>query len=235
MKNRFLRYPSRPETGDFMQSPAKLYILPLAPYQKDASWKKLLPYLSVSRQRRALACRNADDSARIAGAGMLLQRALLQEGIPVSDQIFRTNAWGKPYLPDGPSFSLSHAGAYAVCAVHSQPIGIDLELPRCTMAMAERFFHPNEVSFLKTLSPSAQKDALLRLWTAKESYTKMLGLGLSLPFSSFEVRLTEQAATLLANDHSEYRLYEYHLDEYRLCLCTCAERPLPEICSLPLP
>ena len=86
---------------------AKLYILPLAPYQKSNAWKMLLPHLSESRKRRALACRNADDSARIAGAGILLQQALLQEGIPVSDQLFRTSTWGKPFLPGGPYFSLS--------------------------------------------------------------------------------------------------------------------------------
>ena len=216
-------------------SSAKLYILPLAPYQKSNAWKTLLPHLSESRKRRALACRNADDSARIVGAGILLQQALLQEGIPVSDQLFRTNTWGKPFLPGGPYFSLSHAGSYAVCAVHSQPIGVDLDLPRCTIAIAERFFHPNEISFLQTLSRDAQKDALLRLWTAKEAYTKMLGLGLHLPFSSFEVQLTAQTAVILGTDYPNYHFYEYPLEAYHLCLYTCAKRPLPQILSFDIP
>lgn len=99
--------------------------------------------------------------------------------IPVSEQIFRKNDWGKPYLVSrAVEFSLTHAAYYAACALDASPVGLDLEVPRVTMPVARRCFHPDEVSFLETLSEPEQPDALLRLWTIKEAYTKQLGSGL---------------------------------------------------------
>ena len=206
----------------------KLYALDLR-YYENGAWRDLLPKLSPERRQRALACRFEPDKMRIVCAGYLLQQALERAGIPAEAQIFAENQWGKPYLKNHKDihFSLSHSGIWAVCAVSDEKVGVDVELPRCTMAMAERFFRKEELEGLEALDRYHQRDALNRLWTSKEAFLKMLGKGLTLPLDSFTVRLGDTAA--LQQDYTElpYRLHEYRQGLYRICLC-CTD-PRPEI------
>lgn len=205
----------------------QLRLLDLRAFLPDSRWRTLLPALPPERRARALACRREIDGARIACAGFLLQKTLLSAGIPLSEQVFTKNKWGKPRLVSGAaSFSLSHAGNFCVCALDASPVGVDVELPRVSMAVAARCFHPDEVFFLRALPEDRQKDALLRLWTAKESYLKYLGRGLSIPLDSFCVRLDAESAFLQApGASSALRLHEYTHDGCRVCLCTESPRP----------
>lgn len=209
----------------------RLLILNLRGLLQNNRWRDFLPELPEVRRFRALSCRKEEDAARLTGAGLLLRRALCEAGVPAQAQIFSENEWGKPYLPGGPEFSLSHAGDFAVCAVSDFPVGADIEKARVTEAVAERFFHPDEVSFLRALPVSEQADARLRLWTAKEAYTKYLGGGLHVPFSSFRVRLTQDGASLELPEGAPF-LYEYRLEDYRLCLCSRGERPELELVTI---
>lgn len=186
----------------------KLYALDLSPFE-DGLWQKNLDTLPTERKERALACRKEDDGMRIACAGYLLRHALLAEGIEAP--VFAKNAWGKPYLAnrDDLHFSLSHSGSWAVCAISDTPIGVDIERPR-TMGKIVRLF-PN----------ARTQDDILRLWTAKEAYLKLLGRGLTVPLDSISVQLGE---TLLL-EGLPYALYEYTLEDYRICLCTADTKP----------
>ena len=215
-----------------VQTSPILLLWDLRGMMQDDHWRALLPELPAARQKKALSCRNPIDAARSACAGFLLQRALEDFGVPASAQVFRENAWGKPYLPAGPAFSITHAGHFAACAVDASPVGVDLEQPRITETVAERCFHPDEVRYLHALSPAEQPDALLRLWTAKEAYTKYLGRGLTVPLSSFCIRLTTAEANLDLPQKTAPLLHEYLLDSYRLCLCADAPRPVLEFFSI---
>ena len=205
----------------------QLYALDLTPFQ-HGRWRDLLPTLPEDRRQRVLACRLDADRARNAGAGWLLQHALSQAGVPAAQQQFTNNQWGKPLLAgrEDLHFSLSHGGAWAVCAVANAPVGVDVEFPRCTMAVARRHFHPAELDSLDCLDLYAQKDALNRLWTAKEAFVKALGVGLTIPLDSFQIELTLDRA-ILRQDHTPlpYQLHEYHPDLHRICLCTTDVRP----------
>ena len=204
---------------------ANLYAADLSPYLACGAWRALLPSLPPARQRRALTCCRAADSARIAAAGKLLQYALDQAGIPPDAQLFTENRWGKPSLlgRDTPQFSLSHSGTWVLCAVGGGPLGVDIELPRCTLAMARRFFHPEEFFAAASLPQPEQPSALCRLWVAKEAFLKEEGTGLHRPLSSFCVRLGTEAASL--DDCPGLHLYEYRLGAYFVCLCTRESRP----------
>lgn len=208
----------------------KLYALDLRYYEKGI-WQELLVSLPPERRQRALACRFEPDKLRIACAGWLLQKALERAGIPAEEQIFAENQWGKPYLKDRKDihFSLSHSGVWAVCAVSDENVGVDVELPRCNMTVAKRFFRPEELQGLDALDRYHRADALNRLWTAKEAFLKMLGKGLTLPLDSFTVHLGETAE--LVQDYTDlpYRLHEYSLGLYRVCLCCTDERPELEL------
>lgn len=186
----------------------KLYAMDLRPFQ-DGLWRKDLDTLPTERKERALACRKEDDGMRIACAGYLLQKILSKEGI--DHPIFEKNEWGKPSLKDGSfHFSLSHSGLWGVCALSDTPVGVDIEQPRCFDKLAARYF-----------SEARTEDDVLRLWTAKEAYLKLLGRGLTVPLDSVTVQLGEP----LTLKDLPYLLHEYTLGEYRVCLCTEDAKP----------
>ncbi len=200
----------------------KLYVLDLRPLLPDG-WESLMPHLPPQRQKKIEQLRNPEDRARSAGAGWLLQQALLQEGICVEEQFFDRTPLGKPVLKNREDlhFSLSHAGHYAVCALSAQPVGVDVETHRCTPAIARRFFHPEELH-------RDDPETLCRLWTAKEAFVKALGGGLTIGLNQFLVHLNENTARLEQTlSPLPYRLWEYELSGYRLCLCTVDDRPEP--------
>ncbi len=215
---------------------AMLYALNLTPWQSHGAWRELLPGLPQARQQRALRCRSEAGGARVAGGGWLLQYALTQAGVPAQAQRFTENPWGKPMLADrdGPQFSLSHSGPWAVCAVGQWPLGVDVERPRCTMAVARRFFHPLELEELEALPPAERQDRLCRLWTGKEAFVKALGRGLTLPLDSFQIALSSEDA-VLRQTHTDlpYRLHEYRLDLCRAALCTTEARPPLQSIAIP--
>ena len=209
----------------------KLYALDLQPYLTD-HWRDLLPDLPDARRRRVLACRFESDRARIAGTGWLLQYALKEAGIDAKKAVFAENSYGKPLLASAPDvhFSLSHGSNWAVCALGDTPLGVDVEFPRCTMKIANRYFQEAELEFLSHLSGIQQRDALNRLWTGKEAFVKALGLGLSQSLDSFQILLSRREA-VLKQDLSPlpYVLHEYQPDLSRICLCAVGEKPPLEL------
>lgn len=106
--------------------------------------------------------------------------------------------FGKPEVPGGPFFNLSHCIDLALIALRfDAPVGIDLEptgrassLPECE----ESFCHPREIAGLPD-APSARNAALLRLWTAKEAFLKAVGTGLSQPPQEVRVDFRAGRAT----------------------------------------
>jgi len=101
---------------------------------------------------------------------------LLDLGLPETPFLF--NEHGKPYLPDGPYFSISHCKhALAVC-VGEQPVGIDIEsIRRADESLIRRTMNEQE----QRLIANAGEDSLLQftaLWTRKEAVLKYLGTGI---------------------------------------------------------
>jgi 4'-phosphopantetheinyl transferase len=97
---------------------------------------------------------------------------------------------GRPRLAEGEaSFNLSHSGPHALVAVGAGPIGTDIESAArrpVAAGVVRRCCSAAEQSWLAALPAGDQPAAFLRLWTRKEAVAKALGLGLVLPFSSFE-------------------------------------------------
>ena len=147
---------------------------------------------------------------------------------------FVCGAHGKPAidpdlgLPDI-RFNLSHSGNLAAIAVNlASEVGIDIEHiqpARANIAIAERFFSPQEIGALRALPESDQVLGFFSCWTRKESYLKARGDGLSVPLSDFDVSLApEEPPVLLGSriDPSEpnrWQLFEVPVEEgYVACL-----------------
>ena len=122
---------------------------------------------------------------------------------------------GKPYFPDAKGIfcSVSHTPGYWGCAVSDAPIGLDMEKIRdCAYAaIAKRFFHPEEAAFAQQ-----GPEAFFLVWTAKESYVKLLGQGIDDEFSDFSV---VQGGKLVGQINGVSFLPLELASGYRMCLC----------------
>lgn len=101
--------------------------------------------------------------------------------------------YGKPSLgPNAPIHcSFSHSGDQHWVAVSSHPVGVDVQQHRINpppfLALARRFFAPNEAAALAALEGDALATAFYRLWTRKEAMVKALGRGLAFGLTRLEV------------------------------------------------
>lgn len=176
----------------------------------------LTDLLAHERAARTRTLGNTPAGRRSLAAGLLL-RAVFGESAE-----FETDAFGKPRLPGGLSFNLSHAGDHAVLATANGDVGVDIERRRdidC-MRIARRFFHPDEYAFLRAQADPAY--AFFRIWTLKESYVKALGRGFGTAFSSFCVLPDDQSGAAFAGETPFcFRRYDDAFDGY--CLSVCAK------------
>jgi 4'-phosphopantetheinyl transferase len=144
----------------------------------------LVAVLDDHERERLGRFRQEADRARYVAAHALVRRALglLLDRPPASFALDRTcrcgKQHGKPRLPGGPEFSLTHAGDLVGVAVHDAPVGLDVEQVRPMGDLAGVAAHacsPDE--------PVPDADGFFRLWTRKEALLKTTGLGLSGPMS----------------------------------------------------
>lgn len=129
--------------------------------------------------------------------GRLPLRAVLGRYLGTSEDRVRLvdGEHGRPALASAHDQSLgfnwSHSGDRALIAVarHVAP-GIDLERVRPrprAMAIAERFFCPDESAALAALPDAGRTLAFLEMWTAKEAVVKALGRGIAFGLDRFSV------------------------------------------------
>jgi 4'-phosphopantetheinyl transferase len=164
-------------------------------------------------QEKMYQYRNRDDRLRCLAGGLLTERILKGREI-------RFTKRGKPFIPEGPHFNLSHSGNFTCMAVSpDSPVGIDIEFLRDEdfPALARIAFHPEERNFFLQ-KPDAER--FFMIWTLKESYIKMLGLGFSLEPRSFSI---------LSLSGSEPVSYQnlHAINGYSLSLCTARQTAEP--------
>ena len=100
----------------------------------------------------------------------------VMKGYDICDaEILRTSK-GKPYLKEGPFFSVSHSGGCFACLVDERPVGIDIQQRRSVKAreIGKRYFTAEEREYLAESGDSG----FFFLWTRKEAYSKYTGRGL---------------------------------------------------------
>ena len=91
----------------------------------------------------------------------------------------RRGAWGKPFFPHNEAeFSLTHTKTMAFCALSDRPVGVDAETVRPVRpGVPERTMSPEELTWMNGYPD--RDEAFLRLWTAKEAWSKLTGRGLN--------------------------------------------------------
>lgn len=194
---------------------------------------QLLPLLScVSREKSEKLSRFHHQEDLIRGLiGDLLVRKIISEtfAVPVKGIVFDTNSYGKPYLaiPDNSSFhyNVSHSGDWVVCAIDDCPVGIDIEkIQPVQLEISRRFFAREEVEFIeKAPSDEQRQKRFFAVWTAKESYIKAIGQGLSHSLNNFSTVREGSVEGWRVFDHCNWHLKAYNLDD-RYALAVCGQR-----------
>lgn len=140
--------------------------------------------LSDDDRRRAEKLRSPDLHRRFLAAHFGMRQTLARYvGVPAAALVLSHGPHGKPLLPAGPSFSLSHSGDLALFAVGwHRSIGVDLEQVRPIPEagrIAAKWFGPRDGATFRAAEPCQRDDAFLRRWTCREAYLKALGLGIT--------------------------------------------------------
>lgn len=146
-------------------------------------------------------------------AGRALLRATLARATGRDPMTFHLHYGerGKPFLPQGPPFSLSHSGDWVVAAVGAGGagrgaaaelgagaagpagggrLGVDVEVVRPVRrmeAVVRHRFAPEEVEWWARLPAGRRRAGFFQLWTRKEAFAKALGEGLAAPWKAFAV------------------------------------------------
>lgn len=158
-------------------------------------FRRLSAVVSQERRERASRYRVEADAIRCLAAEALLFHALEATlGIDRTAVRVATTRSGKPYFVSHPSvqFNVSHSGSWVMCALHTRPVGVDVEQPRVTgVPPAEQFMSPAELAHHRASPPGERRNAFFRLWTLKESVLKAAGTGFS-----FDPRRMTVAATV---------------------------------------
>lgn len=188
----------------------------------------LLPVRSfISGERRERADRfrfEADRIRCIAAEGFLLYLLNTEYGIGPNKVAIEQDENGKPFLkkPEGTGlmFNLSHAGDWLVCALGDGCVGVDVEQVReADTVLAKAVMTPKELTDWRNMEESLRAPAFCRLWTLKESYSKFLGIGLSMEFSRVQM-ITEENGLLVPSGDDGCRLRNCRLGEdYFFSLC----------------
>ena len=82
--------------------------------------REALALLPEERREKALRIRREEARLRSIGASLLLRAAGIEPP-------FACGEHGKPCIPGGPHFSLTHSGTLAALAVSDTPVGLDIE------------------------------------------------------------------------------------------------------------
>ena len=124
--------------------------------------------------------------------GDAMARKMMQNvtGIAAGDLDIRIDANGKPYVSnaDHIHFNLSHSGEYVACILSDRPCGIDVELMKDgNIGIARRFFRESEYRYILDGAEEMRKERFYEIWTAREAYSKLDGMGIVVGFDSFEL------------------------------------------------
>ena len=168
-----------------------------------------------------------EDKRQSLGAWVILEMTLRRLGADHADIAFGEN--GKPYLPERNDikFNISHSGSKVMCAVSDHDIGCDVEKIKDTkLRIARRFFNEAEYAYIENCpDPESQKTMFFRLWTLKESFMKVTGLGFKLPLNEFCIQFEGDSISVVQNvDDRDYYFKEYDLgDGYRYAVCSAGK------------
>ncbi|MCB8816723.1 4'-phosphopantetheinyl transferase family protein [Desulfosporosinus shakirovi] len=200
-----------------MPGKCEVYILNIRSVS-PGDYQTLLSYMTPQTLERIQRFKFPEDKLRCAlGEYFVKQTFARRYGLPYAEVEKRAGEKGKPYLKTDLAFqfNISHSGDYLVCAITDIPVGTDVQtMVPLEKGCAEKILSARELSEWETLKPREAAAYLIKQWTYKESYAKLKGLGLFLPFPAITVvpgGIVHAGGAFEACFFAEERLGDYYL------------------------
>jgi len=202
----------------------QLYYLWANSLNNDEVFEQYYKSVSEYRRHKIDAFRFRKDQNLSLGASILLQHALRAYGLRERDMVYGKQAYGKPYFINAPHihFNISHSEQLVIAAIGDTEVGCDVEKAgTMQLNIAEQFFSQNE--YLYIMSQEGNNDkmrAFFRLWTLKESFIKLTGLGMELPLNAFQITFDgDKVGVNYQANWNDVRFNETVLEDYHITVC----------------
>ena len=187
----------------------------------DEAVAEMLPMVSAQRREQALRYKHTlGQFCCLKSWGMLKELLEIEDWrLKIEDWTMDNGQWsmgewqfnehGKPCIPGGPYFSISHCKEGIAVAVADEPIGIDIEgIRHADEELIRRTM--NEEERLWVTGDGLRDRRFTRLWTQKEAVVKAIGTGIV----SFE-----QLQKILDNgqwtkDNGQWALETFETEKY---------------------
>ena len=207
---------------------AKTYYTNFSDFYTEEAINTHISEISEAKQERIKTAKRAETKASLL-AGELLVRAALKNALDLENVKIAVDDHGKPYLPEHPEvhFNLSHSANIAVCTVSDVPCGVDIEQiskPHEVMAMANRFLSVKEHAAV-LMSPNPN-EAFCRLWSLRESYVKMRGVGFEIGLSTLKCDFHRGVCSIYEKNvlQEDAKFHEWKtVPDFRISVCTKGE------------
>jgi 4'-phosphopantetheinyl transferase len=197
----------------------------------ESYWQSRLARLPQSLQKKLLRYRRRQDRQLGLLGKLLLLEGLRQSGFDTDClEDLKFSPQGRPFLPTGPDFNISHSGSRAVCAICSHGrVGIDLEeYRRLTPGEFALVMTPQEMAHIREADDPSYR--LLQFWTAKESAAKAHGVGLGYDFK----KLNFDKAGLCVNNQVYVVRHLSLVSDYLCCVATELEQVSIQVIDFPI-
>jgi 4'-phosphopantetheinyl transferase len=178
------------------------------PWLEEQEYHYYYEMLSKQRQQKLDRYYYFSDKEQGLTAYLLLQYGMMQEIGIFSKPIFTYSKNNKPYITELPNmyFNLSHCKYGAVCAIDRVEIGTDIqEITKYDENEAKLVMNKKEIGIIeKNIN---RNEAFTRLWTLKESYVKMLGLGIAMDLEQIDFSNM---------NYNQFKQYGYQFEVHQL-------------------
>ncbi|MCK6258777.1 4'-phosphopantetheinyl transferase superfamily protein [Fictibacillus sp. KIGAM418] len=218
----------------------QIYAVPIVGFP-DRYFPHLLPFVTEERKQRLFTFSRREDCLRGLLAELLIRKIASDTfAVPVKSILFELTDFGKPSLKTPLNklhYNISHSGNWVVCITDECTVGIDIEKKNAIdLQIARQFFAQEEYDYIEGNWDEQQKqERFFEVWTAKESYIKAIGKGLSIPLNSFSTVRQGNVEGLRVFEHENWYLKTYLLDsEYALTACSQSNKFCESVQIMPI-
>ena len=211
----------------------KVYVADVNALNDEKVFNYFYNLMSSDRQNKIDAYSLRKDKNLSLGAGILLKVALSKIGLNLNEQTIEYRQNQKPYLLNSSIyFNISHSQDKVMCVLADSEVGCDIEkIEDVNISVAKRYFNKQEYEIIKNQKQQVEKKFMFfRLWTLKESFLKITGLGGKLALDSFCFFFKEEAPEVLQNvNNKKYFFKEYSVVDGYAMACACEKDDFSDV------
>jgi len=138
---------------------------------------------------------------------LLLGAYLLISYLNIEEKDIKVNQYGKPYVNNNYFFNLSKSNELVVLAISENEVGVDVE---CVTNKDVSAIINNLLIEEKEYLENNKEYNFYKIWTAKESFMKLIGSGLSYSFRKFStIGLIKNNEDIIDNKKVYFKSIDY--------------------------